>query len=232
MASDPLRIIQRPSPNFGPRRGDAVPDMIVLHYTAMDTCEAAAERLCSPEFEVSAHYLISEKGDIFQLVDEDARAWHAGAGAWGGVNDINSRSIGIELANTGKTPFSALQMNALERLMRDIMERRCIPKERVIGHSDMAPARKGDPGARFDWRRLAFAGLSIWLEAGEARDAAPKPDDFQSAARTFGYPADAPFDALLSAFRQRFRPHYDGALDQTDMAQIQALARQYPALTS
>ncbi len=136
--------------------------MVVLHYTAMRRCAEALERLCDPAHEVSAHYLISERGQVFALVPEEARAWHAGAGRWGAVTDVNSRSIGIELANPGDAPFAAPQMAALEQLLRAVLGRHRIPPERVIGHSDMAPARKADPGRRFDWRRLALQRLSVW----------------------------------------------------------------------
>jgi len=112
-----------PSPNFGPRRGVKGPDMVVLHYTAMQTAADALERLCNPDFEVSAHYLISETGEVFQLVSEDMRAWHAGAGRWGNVDDVNSHSIGIELANCGFSPFSEPQMAALILLLKDIKQR-------------------------------------------------------------------------------------------------------------
>jgi N-acetylmuramoyl-L-alanine amidase len=136
--------------------------MVVLHYTAMHTAEAALERLCDPEIEVSAHYLISETGEIWQMVDEEKRAWHAGSGQWGAVTDVNSHSIGIELANRGDCPFPEAQMTALESLLAGLLQRWDIPPERVIGHSDMAPDRKQDPGPRFDWQRLARQGLSVW----------------------------------------------------------------------
>lgn len=201
--------------------------MVVLHYTAMASCAAALERLCDPSTEVSAHYLVSEQGDVMALVPEESRAWHAGAGAWGEVSDVNSRSIGIELANTGAEPFTAPQMAALERLLGDVMARWNVPPERVIGHSDMAPARKGDPGRRFDWRRLALMGLSVWPDASSAEE--PVSDaDFVAAARRFGYPAHTA-DVLLMAFRLRFRPWARGSLDSTDMAFVVDLAARFPA---
>lgn len=161
---EPLRpdVIQRPSSCYGERRNNARPDLIVLHYTAMHSTEAALERLCDPEVEVSCHYLIGPDGTVWQMVSEEHRAWHAGAGKWGSVTDVNSHSIGIELANLGDHPFSEPQMAALEVLLADIMDRWAIPPERVIGHSDMAPDRKSDPGPRFDWQRLALRGLSVW----------------------------------------------------------------------
>jgi N-acetylmuramoyl-L-alanine amidase len=215
--------LTHPSPNFGGRRGGAAPDLIVLHYTAMASCRAALERLCEPAAEVSAHYLISEHGEVMSLVHEEARAWHAGAGAWGAVSDVNSRSIGIELANGGAEPFAAAQMAALERLLAGVSARWNIPPERVIGHSDMAPGRKGDPGARFDWRRLALAGLSVWPDAG----AAEEPAGFRAAARAFGYP-DVDDAALLAAVRLRFRPWAAGPPDAVDAGIVACLARRFP----
>jgi N-acetylmuramoyl-L-alanine amidase len=168
--------------------------MVVLHYTAMSSCQVALDRLCDPATEVSAHYLISEGGEVLALVPEDMRAWHAGAGEWGGRDDINSRSIGVELANSGSHPFAAAQMQALEALLHDVMARWAIAPERVIGHSDMAPGRKNDPGARFDWRRLALAGLSVWPQTVKPGI----PGDFIRDARRFGYP-DAGDDLVLAA---------------------------------
>ncbi len=186
----------------------------------------ARARLCDPTVEVSAHWLIDADGCAEQLVDEDRRAWHAGAGSWGGVSDVNSRSIGIELANPGDTPFPEPQMAALERLLAGVMGRWAIPPERVIGHSDMAPGRKRDPGPRFDWRRLALAGLSVWPEPGGDPDAG-----LAASLRAFGYP-DLPPLVLLTAFRLRFRPWAwaTGDEDGTDRALAADLARRFPAL--
>ncbi|HEY0275164.1 MAG TPA: N-acetylmuramoyl-L-alanine amidase, partial [Paenirhodobacter sp.] len=147
-----------PSPNFGPRRQGAQPELIVLHYTGMTSCAAARDRLCDPAAEVSAHWLIAEDGRAEALVAEESRAWHAGAGSWQGRGDVNSRSIGIEIANPGNRPFPEPQMAALEALLRAILHRWGIPPEAVIAHSDMAPERKIDPGPRFDWCRLARQG--------------------------------------------------------------------------
>jgi N-acetylmuramoyl-L-alanine amidase len=212
------------SPNFGERRGGLRPDLIVLHYTAMESCQAALNRLCDPAAEVSAHYLISEVGEVLALVPEHLRAWHAGAGEWGGVDDINSRSIGIELANGGRHPFAASQMQALEVLLRDVMGRWAIAPERVIGHSDMAPGRKIDPGPRFDWRRLALAELSVWPEAVTPA----KPRDFIRDARRFGY-SDAGDELVLAAFRRRFRPWAKGPVDAVDAGLAADLADRYGA---
>ncbi|OZA01025.1 MAG: N-acetylmuramoyl-L-alanine amidase [Rhodobacterales bacterium 17-64-5] len=197
-----------PSPNYGDRRGGVLPSLIVIHYTAMASCAEARARLCDPAFEVSAHWLVSETGVTEALVPEAMRAWHAGAGEWAGITDVNSHSIGIELANTGRQPFAEPQMVALEVLLAGIMARWDIPAHRVIGHSDMAPMRKRDPGARFDWRRLALAGLSVWPENVEPDAALDQMDVFMLNAKRFGYPPEASPLFVIDAFRKRFRPAY------------------------
>lgn len=205
-----------PSPNHGPRRGGLQPSLIVIHYTGMATCAEARARLCDPVAEVSCHWLISEGGEVEALVPEPLRAWHAGAGEWLGQGDVNSRSIGIELANPGDRPFPEAQMTALEHLLRGVMARWDIPARGVIAHSDMAPSRKGDPGRRFDWRRLALQGLAVWPEPG-------RPGDFAADLSAFGYP-DVPAADLLTAFRLRFRPWARGPLDDADRAIAAGLA--------
>ncbi len=212
-----------PSPNFGPRRGGAKPSLIVLHYTAMASCQAAVDRLCSHEFEVSAHYVIGRDGEVLQLVAEENRAWHAGAGRWGNCDDVNSHSIGIELDNPGNCPFSAPLMNSLENLMPRIMERWDIAAQSVIGHQDIAPRRKTDPGARFDWHRLARQGLAVWPGV------AP-PGDFAADMARFGYDMGPDHDpkALLAAFRDRFRPGAVGPIDRIDRAIAADLAARFP----
>lgn len=215
----------RPSPNFGPRRGGVGVRFVVLHYTAMASAEAALERLCAPEHEVSAHYLIGEDGALWQMVREEDRAWHAGAGAWGGVEDVNSASVGVELANAGDRPFSEAQMARLEALLKALLTRHGLPPEAIIGHSDMAPGRKGDPGPRFDWRRLAWAGLSVWPQAKAPEIA--DPERFVRAAGRFGYGAER----ALETFRLRFRPWAgDAPLDGWDVAWAEDLARRFPVV--
>ena len=210
-----------PSPNHGARRGGVQPRLIVLHYTGMPTCAEAQARLCDPLAEVSAHWLISEGGEVEALVAEERRAWHAGAGSWRGRDDVNSRSIGIELANPGDRPFPQAQMAALEGLLRDILARWHIPARGVIAHSDMAPDRKGDPGRRFDWRRLALQGLSVWPEVpGDA--SRPLADSLDR----IGYPDARPQDRL-AAFRLRFRPWGKGLEAAEDRALADAVARLY-----
>ena len=221
------------SPNAGPRRGGARPDLVVLHYTGMATAAAARARLCDPLAEVSAHYLIAENGATEALVPEELRAWHAGAGQWGAVTDVNSRSIGIELANPGPLarfpPFPEPQVAALEVLLAGILARWSITSARVIAHSDMAPGRKADPGPKFDWRRLAARGLTVWPAAG---DGAADPARFRAAAARIGYapPGEDGWDAVLAAFRLRFRPGTAGPLAAADVAAAEALAAAHPCI--
>lgn len=185
---------------------------MVIHYTAMQSAQAALKTLCNPATEVSAHYLIAEDGEVLSLVPEDLRAWHAGAGQWGSVTDVNSRSIGIELANPGNCPFSAPQMDALEALLAGIKARWQIRPERVIGHSDMAPGRKSDPGPRFDWARLA--------RQGHAGPTCPPAEalPFEAAARAAGFTAAVDATTLLDATRLRFAPWRTGPLTPEDSA--------------
>lgn len=219
-------IVAHPSPNFGDRRDGLTPEYVVLHYTVLGLDEAL-ERLSTPEHEVSAHYLIARDGRLFRLVDEDKRAWHAGAGSWQGRGDLNSRSIGVELENSGAAPFSARLMDRLEALLADLLARWHLPPERVIGHQDFAPRRKGDPGARFDWQRLARNGLAVWPEA-VTEVPAPEEAAFLDLAARFGYPVEDGFEPVLGAFRARFRPWGRGPLAAGDMAAIADLARRFP----
>ncbi|MEL6958650.1 MAG: N-acetylmuramoyl-L-alanine amidase [Pseudomonadota bacterium] len=204
-----------------------MPDILVLHYTAMADWQAARDWLCNPEAEVSAHYLISPLGDVVQLVEEDQRAWHAGAGSWGDVQDVNSRSIGIELSNDGASPFAAPLMNALDGLIRAIMDRWSIPPERVIAHSDLAPGRKIDPGPRFDWARLARAGLAVQGASSPGADA-PNEDAFRRDMVAVGYNGEVSTEVLLSALRLRHRQGHDGPLDGVDCAIAADLAARFP----
>ncbi|MBY6055490.1 N-acetylmuramoyl-L-alanine amidase [Leisingera daeponensis] len=216
---DQTGAIWHPSPNSGPRRDGLTPSLIVLHYTAMDNAEAALERLCDPQAEVSAHYLIGADGTLWQMVAESDRAWHAGAGEWAGQSDINSRSIGIELDNRGTHPFSAPLMTSLEALMRGAMQRWGIPPEGVIGHSCMAPGRKSDPGPRFDWARLARQGLAAGAREGGV-PVAPSAARFREAAHAAGFTAPADDATLLAAVRLRFRPWARGPLSAADFAAL------------
>jgi N-acetylmuramoyl-L-alanine amidase len=197
------------------------PHLVVLHYTGMASCAEARARLCDPVHEVSAHWLLDSDGRTEQLVDETRRAWHAGAGEWGGVTDVNSASIGIELQNPGHMPFPEPQMAALEALLSAVLPRWGIRPAGVIAHSDMAPNRKADPGQHFDWRRLALAGLSVWPEALQGTVSG-----FAASARRFGYP-EADEAVLLHAFRLRFRPWAKGPLDEVDAALAADLAARF-----
>jgi N-acetylmuramoyl-L-alanine amidase len=198
-----------PSPNHGERRGTQRPDLIVIHYTGMADFASARARLCDPSAEVSAHWLIDADGTTEALVPENRRAWHAGAGSWQGRGDVNSHSIGIELANPGDRPFPHPQMTALEALLAAIMARWAIPPHRVIAHSDMAPGRKSDPGPRFDWGRLGRLGLAL----APARAAPDAP--LAVMLDRIGYPPTRP-EARLAAFRQRFCPWNDGPENDLD----------------
>jgi len=222
-----MRVCRYPSPNFGPRRGFAVPEMIVLHYTGMDTAQAALERLCDPGPEVSAHYLIDEFGTVFQLVEEKHRAWHAGRSCWRGCRDVNSASIGIELANPGPLdnapPFPTAQMDALEWLIVDIRDRYAIPASAILAHSDVAPGRKVDPGAKFDWGRI--------VPNPDVVEARADPGEFWGILTAIGYDPDVLASARLSAFRLRHHPNVlEGDVTAKDVAVAEAvLARQQNA---
>ena len=197
----------------------------MLHYTAMSGFEAARERLCDPAAQVSSHWLIGRDGTVAQLVDEDRRAWHAGIGTWGACRDVNSHSIGIELDNPGDAPFAAPLMTALERLLDAIMARHGLPPEAVIGHSDLAPDRKSDPGARFDWSRLARSGRSVWpRNAGREADGTV----FREGLTRFGYDPTLDDQDLLRAFRMRFAPARDGDLTATETAMAADLGARWP----
>lgn len=200
----------------------------------MTGASAALERLCAREFEVSAHYLIAMDGTLYQLVAEANRAWHAGVGIWQGQRDINSRSIGIELDNCGTVPFPESQMVALEKLLHEIMNRWKILPVNVIAHSDFALGRKVDPGPKFDWRRLAHQGLSIWSNC--VTKVRPHRQQFAAATASIGYPNlgdcddQTEFQLLLDAFRLRFAPWRRGELDSADMAVAEDLARRFGKL--
>lgn len=206
---------EAPSPNWDER---ALPiTMVVLHYTGMPTAEEALARLCDPEAKVSAHYFIDEAGTVTRLVPEDKRAWHAGRSYWRGVTDINSASIGIELANPGHEwgyrPFPEAQMEALLPLLADIIDRHRIPRANVVGHSDIAPARKDDPGELFDWERLARLRLALPVPKPKIWLVYDNPGAFYLALERFGYDI-ADGRAAVRAFQRRWRPSLiDGELD-------------------
>ncbi len=190
----------RGSPNFDQRRAQ----VIVLHHTQMDSAQAALATLQTrnDHGRVSAHYLVGADGALYQLVSEDARAWHAGASRWAGWHDLNSASIGIELDNDGVSPFTEPQIQSLLRLLDDVTRRHGIPRHLVLAHGDIAPDRKVDPSVLFPWARLAEAGFGLWPR--EARAPVPPGFDPWSALRLIGYPLDDP-QAALRAFHRRYR---------------------------
>ncbi len=199
----------RPSPNWGERLGVSSPSLIVLHYTGMPSASAALDRLCSADSGVSAHYQIDERGRVVQMVCETRRAWHAGVATWRGEKDVNSLSIGIELAHPGHDdggdcpPFPEPQMRALEGAIAAMRARWRLPLEAVVAHSDVAPARKIDPGERFDWRRLDRLKMGISDRWKCSRQ--PEIALFWDSLAVIGYGA-WPENLLLDAFRRRFRP--------------------------
>ncbi|MEL6826698.1 MAG: N-acetylmuramoyl-L-alanine amidase [Pseudomonadota bacterium] len=178
-----MKVEALPSPNFNDRKHPV--DMLVFHYTGMETGQQALDRMCDPAAEVSAHYMIWEDGRVVQLVGEDKRAWHAGVSSWQGNQDLNSRSIGIEIVNGGHDwplagdvlpPYPTEQIDALIELSKGILERWDIPFNRIVGHSDIAPARKDDPGEHFPWDRLARAGIGKWPLSISDNPAEPSTD--------------------------------------------------------
>src|ERR1700675_1473030 len=232
-----------PSPNHGERKDGRRPDMILLHYTGMQDAEAALERVQTRSSDVSAHYFVFEDGRIMQLVQESRRAWHAGAAYWGGETDINSCSIGIEIANPGHDhgypDFSKRQIAAEPALCGSIQTRHTIPPIRVLAHSDVAPARKQDPGEKFPWRTLYDSGVGHWvkpapiMDFGEtlaADDRGSAVAALQKALSEYGYgiEANAQYDAatrdVVTAFQRHFRPErVDGVAPPATRSTLQDL---------
>ncbi len=220
-----------PSPNHDPRPPGVRPSLVILHYTGMASAAAALDRLRDPAAKVSAHYLIDEDGSVVSLVPEARRAWHAGVAGWGALDDINSHSIGIELVNPGHDwgyrPFPPAQIGALIALAGDIRRRQGLPPGAVVGHSDVAPARKTDPGELFPWQELARHGLGLWPDGGMPRGA-----DMSAALAgllAIGYRLDLPHTVpaqLVAAFQRHWRQErVDGVLDAETAARIGAVAR-------
>lgn len=235
----------KPSPNFGERKGGRGIDMLLLHYTGMEDDAQALDWLCNETSEVSAHYYVHRDGSILQLVDETARAWHAGAAFWKGEPDINSCSIGIEIANAGNEEFPEVQLNAVIALCKDIIERHDIQPSRVLGHSDVSPGRKIDPGAHFPWAQFAEAGVGLWTDPepiGGGRffqkgDEGQPIQALQSMLGVFGYeiPITGVFDdqteTVVKAFQLHFRPEkVDGVADASTITTLYKLTRMLPEL--
>ena len=227
------RIADRLSPNFDRRAAGQDVDILLLHYTGMKTAAAALARMTDPAAKVSAHYCIDEDGACTRLVDEEHRAWHAGVSAWRGEAGLNDRSIGIELVNPGHEfgyrPFPEAQMTCLIALCRDILGRHPIPSARVLGHADVAPLRKQDPGELFDWAALAAAGIGLW-PGDPAPIAVPAVGEAQDLLQRYGYEVprtgvlDKETKAVLVAFQRHFRPgDVSGALDGETAARLKAL---------
>ncbi len=222
--------IESPSPNFDARPEGQAVDILLLHYTGMVSATAALARLCDVTAKVSAHYCIDEGGTLYRLVPEAKRAWHAGAASWAGAEDINARSIGIELVNPGHEfgyrPFPEAQMAALIELAESILARHPIPPQRVLGHSDVAPLRKEDPGELFDWARLAAAGIGLWPGDTQPCDPpAAAEAKRQLAALGYGYLEESQA-AVITAFQRHFRPEkLTGEVDAETAGRLAALLR-------
>lgn len=231
------------SPNFESRKAGMKASILLLHYTGLSSCATAIAWLARPESKVSCHYVVDEDGRIVQMVPEPLRAWHAGLSSWAGETDINSASIGIEIHNPGHEggypPFPDAQMRAVEALSRDIIARHGIRPERVLAHSDVAPVRKKDPGERFDWGRLARAGIGHWVEPEPVRRAdrgiglgygGVLVAEVQSLLARYGYDLEATGDFeektefVVTAFQRHFRPaRVDGRLDQSTITTLERL---------
>lgn len=237
----------RVSPNFGPRNEGFRPDMIVLHYTGMQSGKAAESWLCNQESQVSSHYLVHEDGHVVQMVRESDRAWHAGKSSWLGTTDINSSSIGIEIVNPGHefgyVDFPACQMDVVIALCRDITDRHTIAPERLLGHSDVAPGRKVDPGEKFCWQQLADAGLGHFVAPTPIRkgptlrlgDKRRDVQSVQSMLSLYGYSVeitgvyDERTTTVVAAFQRHFRPaRVDGLADPSTRDTLQRLLEALP----
>jgi N-acetylmuramoyl-L-alanine amidase len=237
-----------PSANYGDRAKGRLPDMIVLHYTGMPDVEGAITQLCNAGTDVSAHYIVLEDGRIVQSVPEARRAWHAGVASWSSEDDINSCSIGVEIVNRGHDwgypDFPSRQIAAVTALCRGIMLRRGVPTHRVLGHSDVAPARKKDPGEKFPWHSLANSGVGHWVQPaaivrGETLKLGSIGDDvrdLQQALARYGYglPTTGKYDGLtmevVAAFQRHFRPaRVDGIADRSTFTTLHSLLSSLPA---
>jgi N-acetylmuramoyl-L-alanine amidase len=212
-----MRTVELASPNFDSRDGHAI-DMLVLHYTGMASGEAAIRRLCDPTSKVSAHYVVEEDGTVNGLVNEENRAWHAGVSSWRGHTNINQRSIGIEIVNPGHEfgyrSFPEKQMESVTLLCQNILSRHKIPARNVIGHSDIAPARKQDPGELFNWQRLAQSGIGVWPQ----KCAAGMDADYLA---QYGYDLSNRASAI-TAFQRHFRPNPLNGLWDEECARLLA----------
>ncbi len=229
-------MIKRPSPNFNERRNGQIPSLIILHYTGTPTAQEAEEIYLAPD-KVSPHYMVHGDGSIVQYVDEDKRAWHAGIASWGRIDDINSASIGIEIWNSGHEyefeEFPDVQISGLIDLVRGIKKRHDIADFNILGHSDVAPGRKIDPGEKFPWHKLASAGIGLMPEVTKedellAAHWMDQPEMIASAFKEYGYDPTVDFEILLREFRRHFLPATlnDWGADVATCAALAALNRQ------
>jgi N-acetylmuramoyl-L-alanine amidase len=242
MTRSPLAAEYIVAPGIEPRRGNRPPDILLLHYTGMESAAAACAWLCNPASGVSCHYLVDEAGRITQMVGEEMRAWHAGQSAWNGETDINSRSIGIEIHNPGHTlayaDFPAAQMRAVIALCRDIVGRHAIAPRNVLAHSDVAPLRKIDPGEKFDWAWLHREGVGHWVPPVETSggpylqpgDRGRTVEALQAMLVLYGYGLaitgeyDRLTEAVVSAFQRHFRQaRVDGVADRSTIDTLHRL---------
>ena len=236
-----------PSPNFNERAADTSIDMLVMHYTDMESCEAAVSVLCDPQAQVSSHYAVDLDGSVVQMVDETHRAWHAGASRWCGVDDNNGRSIGIEIQNLGHTggyhDFPEVQMAAVIGLSQDILERHEIPARNVVAHSDIAPGRKQDPGDRFDWALLHENGIGHWVPEApvtsgqffQAGDEGAPIEALQTMLSVYGYGLEitGKFDQATNDVVEAFQRHWrqskvDGVADMSTIETLKNLIDALP----
>ena len=222
----PLSFVDRPSPNHDPRAEGPI-DILVLHYTGMRTAEEALTRLCDPDAKVSSHYTVDRDGTIYRHVAEERRARHAGVSYWAGARDVNSRSIGIEIVNPGHEfgyiPFAEPQIDAVIALSKDILSRHAISASRVVGHSDVAPNRKQDPGEMFPWALLADNGIGLWPQSAH-RKSSWNSNAFADGLRRYGYgvppEVDWPVQDVIAAFQRHFRPSCINGIPDAECAAI------------
>ena len=216
-----MEFIKYPSPNYGLRRADTEIEFIILHYTAM-SAEKSLERLCDPVHEVSCHYLIDPSGICYQLVDISKRAWHAGKSYWRGYYDLNSRSLGVELVNSGNEDYPEAQMKSLIKLLKHLIESLALNPKNVLGHSDVAPARKLGPGKWFSWQKLSDNGVGLFPEVSVP--IACDKQEFLAQAKRAGFNPNTNVEHVLKSFRNRCRPNFKGKFDGYDCALMQKFA--------
>ena len=226
-----MKLISHPSPNFSERARGSIINKLIMHYTGMENAKLSLAHLCDKNSKVSAHYLLDENGRIFQLVSEEKRAWHAGVSYWAGETDINSQSIGIELQNRGLewgyNNFPKIQIDSLIELVLDIRKRHHIPEKNILGHSDIAPGRKQDPGEFFPWEEISFHNIGYWPKMPPRKiDITYSKQATQKNLSLIGYNPETPFSEKLKAFQRHYRPSkVDGILDNETAHLIDFIAQ-------